>query len=189
MELYTAVIVTLIAFALLGSFVQDKLRGRRGTILAFVLALIVLSNDNVEPIVAALLAAVIVTLIFDQLFRRGDLLTLIAAAASSAWAINAASRLVQPAQSIRADGWIVVIIGIVVAVAALAIALWGSVKPYLPWEPRPARAERERIQAEFDVAASAQEQMLPATRRSCPEPRSHRSAVPRVRSAAISTTS
>jgi len=163
LELHGSVIVALIAFALLGSFVQDKLRGRIGTITAFVLALIVLSNDAVEPIVAALLAAVIVALIFDQLFRRGDLLTLIAAAASSAWAINAASRLVQPAPSIQDDGWIVVIVGTAVAAGALAIALWGSVKPYLPWEPRPARAERERIQAELNVARQAQEQMLPAT--------------------------
>jgi len=168
LELYTAVIVPLIAFALLGSFVRDKLRGRVldgrvGTVIALVLAIVVLSDDDVESIVAALLAAVIVTLIFDQLFRRADLLTLIAAAASSAWAINAASRLVQPAPSIHASGWIVVIIGIAVAVAALAVAQWGSVKPYLPWEPRPARAERERIQAELNVARQAQEQMLPAT--------------------------
>ncbi|MDP9194791.1 MAG: PP2C family protein-serine/threonine phosphatase [Acidobacteriota bacterium] len=167
LELYSAVIVTLIAFALIGSFVQDKLRGvmggATGTIVAFVLALIVVSNDDVPHIVPTILAAAIVAFIFDQLLRRGDLLTLIAAAASSAWAVNAASRLVQPAQSIRADGWIVVLIGIAIAAAALAIALWGSVKPYLPWEPRPARAERERIQAEFDVARQAQEQMLPAT--------------------------
>ena len=166
-EVYTSVIVALLAFALLSSFVQDKLRGvmdgRLGTILAFLLAVDVLSNDAVEPIVPTLLAAVLVTLLYDQLFRRGDLLTLIAAAASSAWAINAASRLVQPAPAVHAQGWIVVIIGIVVAAAALAVALWGSVKPYLPWEPRPARGERERIQAEFDVARRAQEQMLPAT--------------------------
>jgi phosphoserine phosphatase RsbU/P len=162
-ELYTAVIVPLIAFALLGTFLRDKLRGRIGAVVAFVLAVVVISDDNVDSIVAALLGAVIITLLFDQLFRRGDLLTLIAAAASSAWAVNAASRLVQPAPSVHAGGWIVVIIGIAVAAAALAIALWGSVKPYLPWEPRPARAERERIQAEFDVARQAQEQMLPAT--------------------------
>jgi Stage II sporulation protein E (SpoIIE) len=163
LELYTAVIVALLALALLSAFVQDKLSGRIGTVIAFLLAVDVLSNDAVEPIVPALLAAVLVTLLFDQLFRRGDLLTLIAAAASSAWAINAASRLLQPAPSIHASGWIVVIIGIAAAAAALAVALWGSVKPYLPWEPRPARAERERIQAEFDVARQAQEQMLPAT--------------------------
>ena len=166
-ELYTSVIVALLAFALLSSFVQDKLRGvmggRLGTILAFLLAVDVLSNDAVEPIVPTLLAAVLVALRYDQRFRRGDLLTLIAAAASSAWAINAASRLVQPAPALHAQGWIVVIIGIVVAAAALAVAWWGSVKPYLPWEPRPARGERERIQAEFDVARRAQEQMLPAT--------------------------
>jgi hypothetical protein len=163
LELYTAVIVPLIAFALLGSFVRDKLRGRLGAVVAFVLAIVVMSDDNVESIVAALLGAVIVTLIFDQLFRRADLLTLIAAAASSAWATNAASRLVQPAPSVHATGWTVVIIGIAVTAASLAIALWGSVKPYLPWEPRPARGERERIQAELNVARQAQEQMLPAT--------------------------
>ena len=163
LQLHGAVMVALLAFALLGSFVQDKLRGRIGTVLAFVLALIVISNDAVDSIAATLLAAVLVTLIFDQLFRRGDLLTLIAAAASAAWAINAASRLVQPATSIHADGRIALIAGMVVAAAALAIALFGSVKPYLPWEPRPARAERERIQAELNVARQAQEQMLPAT--------------------------
>jgi hypothetical protein len=163
LRVYSSVIVALLAFALLGAFVRDKLRGRIGTVLAFLLAVDLISTDAVKPIVAALLAAVLITLLFDQLFRRGDLLTLIAAAASSAWAINAASRLVQPAPSIHAQGWTVAIIGIAVAAAALAIALFGSVKPYLPWEPRPARAERERIQAELNVARQAQEQMLPAT--------------------------
>lgn len=162
-EQYASVIVVLLAFALLGAFVQDKLRGRIGTVIALLLAVDLLSTEAVEPIVPTLLAAVLVTLLYDQLFRRGDLLTLIAAAASSAWALNAASRLVQPADSIHTSGWIAAILGIAVAVAALAVALWGSVKPYLPWEPRPARAERERIQAEFEVARQAQEQMLPAT--------------------------
>jgi hypothetical protein len=163
LELYGAVILALLSVFLLGSFVRDKLRGHLGTAIALVLAVIILSNDDVDSIVAALLAAVLVTHILDQLFRRAGLLTLITAAASSAWALNAASRLVQPAPSIHAQGWIVVIAGIAVAAAALAVASWGSVKPYLPWEPRPARAERERIQAEFDVARQAQEQMLPAT--------------------------
>jgi len=163
LELHGSVIVVLISVFLLGSFVRDKLPGAVGSAIALVLAVIILSDDNVDSVVAALLAAVLVALLLDQLFRRAGLLTLIAAAASSAWAINAASRLVQPAPSIHAAGWIVVIIGIAVATAALAIAWWGSVKPYLPWEPRPARAERERIQAEFDVARQAQEQMLPAT--------------------------
>jgi hypothetical protein len=166
-ELLGTLILPLLAVVMLGSFVRDKLRGAvrsgMGTAIALVLAVIILSDDNVESVAAALITAVIITHIFDQLFRRAGLLTLIAAAASSAWALNAASRLAQPASSIHAQGWIVVIIGIAVASAALAIALWGSVKPYLPWEPRPARAERERIQAEFDVARQAQEQMLPAT--------------------------
>jgi hypothetical protein len=163
MQLYNAVIVVLLAFALLGSFVQDKLRGRIGTAVAFLLALTILSDDSVDSIGAALLAAALITLLFDQLFRRRDLLSIIAAAMSAAWAVNALSRLVQPAQSIRDDGRLVVIIGIVIAAASLVVALWGSVRPYLPWEPRPARAQRERIQAEFDVARVAQERMLPAT--------------------------
>ncbi|HEV7764347.1 MAG TPA: PP2C family protein-serine/threonine phosphatase [Thermoanaerobaculia bacterium] len=163
MSIFGVVVAVMIAFALLASLAQDKLRGRLGVIVALTLATVVLSDDTAPSLAATLLAAIIVTLIFDQLFRRGDLLTLIVAAVSSSWAVAAASRLVQPAQSIQADGRSAVILGIIVAIAALAIALWGSVKPYLAWEPRPARAERERIQTEFDVARVAQERMLPKT--------------------------
>lgn len=162
-EIYGGVVPALLAFALLVSFVEDKLPTRVGRVLAFVLALVVLLDDAAEPLAAALLAGLLVTLVFDRLYRRVDLLALLAGAASASWAISAASRIVQPAASIQSDGWMAVAVGVAIAVTALAIALWGSVKAYLPWEPRPARAERERIQAEFAVARLAQEQMLPAT--------------------------
>lgn len=163
MSIFGAVVAAMIAFSLLASLAQDKLRGRIGVIVAIALAVVVLSDDTTPSLPAALLAGFIVAIIFDQLFRRGDLLTLIFAAMSSAWAVNAMSRLVQPSQTIQADGRSAVILGIIIAIAALAIALWGSIKPYLAWEPRPARAERERIQTEFDVARVAQERMLPKT--------------------------
>lgn len=162
-EIYGAITLILIAFALLAPFAQDKLRGHIGRVVAFVLAFIILLDDSVEPIAPALLAGFLITILCEQLFRRVDLLALVAAAASAAWAISAASRIVQPAQSIRADGWTAVAFGVAVAAAAFAVSRWGSLKPYLPWEPRPARAERERIQAELTVARLAQEQMLPAT--------------------------
>jgi Serine phosphatase RsbU, regulator of sigma subunit len=159
---FGALAPVLIAFALLASFVQDKLRGHLGRALAFLLALAVMLNDAVNPFVAALLAALLVTILFDQLFRRVNLLALVAAAASAEWAISAASRLVQPAQSIRADGWTAVSLGAAAGAAAFVVSLWGSLKPYHSWEPRPARAERVRMHAELEVARQAQEQMLPA---------------------------
>jgi hypothetical protein len=162
-EIFAGVVPPLAAFALLVSFAEDKLRNRAGRVLGFVLAFIILLDDSVDPLAATLIAGLLVTLLFDFLFRRVSLLALVAGAASSAWAIGAASRLVQPAAAIRHEGWISVILGIAIAAAAFAIALWGSLKPYLPWEPRPARAERERIQAEIEVARLAQERMLPAT--------------------------
>lgn len=161
--IYGGVLPALIAFALIVSFVEDKLRGRAGRLLGFLLAYLILINDDVSPLLACLLGGALVMLLYDFLFRRVDLLALIAATASATWAIGAATRFVQPLASIQNNGWISVALGAVVALAALATALWGSTKPYLPWEPRPARAERERIQAEFEVARLAQEQMLPAT--------------------------
>lgn len=165
-DVYAGVIPSFLAFALLVSFVEDKAWARAGRALGFALAFVVLLDDAVTPLAPAILAGILVTLLFDALFRRIDLLALIAGGASAAWAIAAASRLVQPSPSIQHDGWIAVGAGAIVTITALAIALRGSTKPYLPWEPRPARAERERIQAEFEVARLAQEQMLP---RSAPE--------------------
>lgn len=162
MQVFGVMVAVLIAFALFASFFEDKLRGRIGRVLAFVLAFTVLLDDSVDSLAAAILAALLLTIVFDQIFRRIDLLALIAAAASAGWAVSAASRIVQPASSIRFDGWTAVAFGGLIVAAAFVIALWGSVKPYLPWEPRPARAERERIQAEFEVARQAQQQMLPA---------------------------
>jgi hypothetical protein len=162
MQVFGVTVVVLIAFALFASFFEDKLRGV-GRWLAFVLAFAMLLDDAVDGVAPAILAALLLTIVFDQIFRRVDLLALIAAAASGGWAISAASRIVQPASSIRFDGWTAVALGGFIVAAAFVIALWGSVKPYLPWEPRPARAERERIQAEFEVARQAQQQMLPAT--------------------------
>lgn len=162
-EIYGGVVPALLAFGLLVSFVEDKLRNRLGRVLAFVLAFLILLDDSAEPLVAALLGAALATLLLDQLYRRVDLLAMMAAAGSAAWAVAAASRLVQPAVSIRHDGWTAVLVASFVALAALLVARWGSAKPIVPWEPRPARAERERIQAELQVARLAQERMLPAT--------------------------
>ncbi|MFL6246541.1 MAG: PP2C family protein-serine/threonine phosphatase [Thermoanaerobaculia bacterium] len=161
--IYGGVLPALISFALIVSFVEDKLRGPAGRAIGFLLAYVILLEDAASPLLAALLAGALVTLVFDVLYRRVDLLALIAAAASAAWAIGALTRFAQPVASIQNNGWISVALGAIVALAALATALWGSTKPYLPWEPRPARAERERIEAEFDVARLAQERMLPAT--------------------------
>jgi hypothetical protein len=168
LAIYGEVISALFAFALLVAFFEDKLPPRVGRALGFLLAYVVLLDDAGLSVPAALIAGVLVTLLFDALFRRVDLLAVLIAAASVAWAVCCATRLVQPAASIQYQGWVGVAFGAVVAIAALATALWGSTKPYLPWEPRPARAERERIQAEFDVARLAQEQMLPATPPSIP---------------------
>lgn len=160
--IYRSIVPPLFAFALLVSFVEDKIASRAGRVLALVLAYVVLLDDAASPLVA-LLGCVLVTVLFDRLYRRVDLLAVVVAAASAAWAIGAATRLVQPVASIQNNGWVSVALGVIVALAALATALRGSTKPYLPWEPRPARAERERIQAEIDVARLAQERMLPAT--------------------------
>jgi hypothetical protein len=161
--IYGACVTVLVAFALLASFVQDKIKGRAGYALAFLLAFTVILDDAVGTLAPTLLAGLIVTIILDQLFRRVDLLAVVVAAASGAFVVAAATRIVQPAPSVRADGWAGIALSAIVAAAAFAIALRGSVKPYVPWQPRPARAERERIQAEFDVARLAQERMLPAT--------------------------
>jgi Stage II sporulation protein E (SpoIIE) len=153
----------MLAFALVTPFVEDKLRGRAGVVLAFAIVMLVLVDDASGRIAPAILAAFLITLLYRLAFARADLLTLVVANTSAAWAIAIASRLVQPAAAIRADGWAGVIVLAIIAVAALAIALRGSTKPYLAWQPRAARAERERMQAEFDIARAAQERMLPAT--------------------------
>lgn len=158
----------LVSFALVVSFVEDKLRARAGTVAALLLAYMILLDDAAAPVIAALLAAALVTLLYDRMFRRVDLLAAVAAVTSAAWAVAALTRFAQPAASIQSNGWLSVALGAVTTIAAFAVALRGSTKPYLPWEPRPARAERERIQAEFEVAHLAQERMLPATPPSLP---------------------
>jgi hypothetical protein len=153
----------LIAFALMVSFVEEKMKARAGRVISFLLAYLILIDDAASPMIAALIAGALITLLYDRLYRSVDLLAVIAAVASGSWAIAIATRFVQPTASIQFNGWIGVVVGVVIAIAALAMALRGSTKPYVPWEPRPARAERERIQAEFEVAHLAQERMLPAT--------------------------
>jgi phosphoserine phosphatase RsbU/P len=160
---YGNTLPVLVAFALVVSFVEDKLRARAGTVAALLLAYVILLDDAAASLVAALLAGALVTLLYDRLYRRVDLLATCAAAVSAAWAVAALTRFAQPDASIQSNGWLSMALGVVTTIAAFAVALWGSTKPYLPWEPRPARAERERIQAEFEVARLAQERMLPAT--------------------------
>ncbi|HYC59195.1 MAG TPA: PP2C family protein-serine/threonine phosphatase [Thermoanaerobaculia bacterium] len=162
-QIYGSSIAVLIAFGVVVAFVQDKLRGRIGHALAFLLALTFLMDDSVPRLAPALIGGAIVTLILDRLFRRAGLLAIAVAASSGGFAVAAASRIVQPADAIRVDGWTAAAFGGVVAMASFAVALWGSEKPFVAWQPRPARAERERMQAEFEVARLAQERMLPAT--------------------------
>ncbi len=161
--IFGSVVPVLLAFALLVSFVEARMVARAGRVLGFFLALLILLDDSASPVGAALAGGVLVTLVFDLLYRHIDLLALAAAAISAAWAISAMTRFAQPAVSIQQQAWATVALGAAVAIAALAAAVWGSTKPYMAWEPRPARAERERIQAEFEVARLAQQQMLPAT--------------------------
>ena len=157
------VVAVLLAFGLLVSFVEARIAARWGRVLGFFLALLILIGDSASPVGAALAGGVLATLLFDLLYRHIDLLALAAAATSAAWAISAMTRLAQPAASIQQQGWTAAALGAGIAIAALIATVWGSTKPYLAWEPRPARAERERIQAEFEVARLAQQQMLPAT--------------------------
>lgn len=163
LSIYPEVMPLVIAFGVVAAFAEDKLRGRAGRILGFILAFIILADDATRSFAAAMLSGLLVTYLCDRLLRRVDLLATIAAGTSAAWAIAALARLAQPAEAIRHDGWLAVGLGVAVTLVAAIVALCGTTKPYLPWEPRPARAERERIQAEFDVARLAQEQMLPAT--------------------------
>jgi hypothetical protein len=114
------------------------------------------------PLGAAMATAAILAVLADQLFRRAGLLALVAAWASALWAVAAAARLVQPAAAIRTSGWLTVAVGAAVAAGAAIVARWGSTAPYPAWQPRPPRAERERLAAELEVARQAQLRMLPA---------------------------
>lgn len=151
----------LLGFAMLIPFVEARLPPRAGrTISAVVAFVVVLSPD--APLGAVLASGVLLAVLADATFRRVGLLAVAVAALASAWIPIVAARLVQPSAVIHADGRISALAAAAIVFFAGAVALRGSRRALDPWQPRIARAERERIQAEFEIARRAQQRMLPS---------------------------
>lgn len=148
------------AFGVCVPFIFARLRRQFAAPLAFLAALVLLARPQ-DPLAAAIAGSALVTLLFFILFERRDLLAVVVAATSAAWAIGAASRLVQSADAIRHEGTVALALLAGVALLAAGIAVFGSKAPHVAWQPPAARAERKRMQQEFAVARLAQERMLP----------------------------
>jgi Stage II sporulation protein E (SpoIIE) len=111
--------------------------------------------------VTALGMALLSTWVYSRFGLFATLLTL----AAAHFATGAAALLAQPAAGLRTSGWSMV--GALLALAmvaafALLTAREAAEHEIAPdWSERDTRVERERLQAEFDVARRAQEKMLP----------------------------
>jgi serine phosphatase RsbU (regulator of sigma subunit) len=117
---------------------------------------------------ASLLATgALVVVAYDQIYRRFDLLAVLAAGLTSVAALRAMALVTQPALELRAAGFLTFFALAAVAALALVGAYKGrDVKldagELAARRNAPSRAERERLRAEFGVARKAQQQMLPA---------------------------
>lgn len=152
----------LLSFSMIVPVIESKLPRVAARVLSLV-AVFLLMVDPTEHLLPSLLAGVLTTLLLDQLFRSRDLLAVVAALWTSSWAIAVATRLVQADETVRAAGTTSAAVAAAGVIGALLIARFGSTRAFIPWQPPLARAERERLQAEFEVARLAQERMLPAS--------------------------
>src|SRR5581483_6024742 len=153
---------------LTGAWLRPPLVGRAA---GFILGVIVISDTGYyigEHVIAALIVGAMITIICEQLYRRFDLLTVVAAGFAAEVIRPSLALLVQPAGSLKMSG----LLALVTLGAALAVSLvlarrgsdyFISEESALPTAPGQAadRAERERLKAEFGVARRAQQQMLP----------------------------
>lgn len=159
-NLWGTIITPLLVLGVLVPFILDSVRGRAAMPLAVVVALILFLSPR-EPLAAAIISSLLTAGAFLVLFFRRDLLTVVIAAAGGTWAAGAATRLVQPADVVRHEGLIAASLLATVVVVFALLAAKGSRAPLALWQPRLARAARERMQREFEVARLAQERMLP----------------------------
>jgi hypothetical protein len=113
----------------------------------------------------ALLCTLLMAAILTWLYYRFGLLSVLFATVAAQIATGAAGLLAQPASALQGAGWrLIATLGALALAAMLGFArARGATERELAPEISDVdtRAERERLQAEFDVARRAQEQMLP----------------------------
>lgn len=120
-------------------------------------------------VAGAFLAAIVTIIVADQIFRRYDLLTLLAAFVCADISFSTMALLMQPAKTLRDAGWWSAATLVIAACASFAIGIKGRRTPLeedadarpLQVDRALLRDERERLMAEFSVARRAQQRMLP----------------------------
>jgi hypothetical protein len=160
LNVFGELLTPLVAFAAIVPLVRNRLRGRAGSVSAFALAFVLIA-DPAPPLAATLASGFVATLVYTFVFYRAGLLAVMAAAMSTAWALIAGSRIVQPAAAIQHEGWTAVLLAAALSAVCILVGLRGTTVVHAPWQPRVARAERETMQSEFEFARHAQERMLP----------------------------
>jgi len=111
---------------------------------------------------------VVSILIFLEIYRRFDLLTLILSTLAAQSATLAASLLVTSSPSLNASAWRVFASLAGITIVALVINARGcdanveaEIEPDLSADDKHLRVERERLVADFSIARQAQQRMLP----------------------------
>ncbi len=158
-------LVLLALFGFLAPQLDQRLKsGLLSRLLTVVLAAGWLSGNRVEmPLIAALLVGALLAILYDQIYRHFDLLTVLVAAAAGKGALNVLVVLAQPSEPLRRAGIYGLAAGGLLLTAALAVALRGKVAAvdFSRENARPRRTQRERMQAEMQIARRAQIGMLP----------------------------
>jgi phosphoserine phosphatase RsbU/P len=120
---------------------------------------------------AVLVTGLLQSCLLIWLYRNFGLLAVIASIIASRTALCSAALMAQSSTSLQASGRHAAI-GLAVAIIAALVGLWKSgdakEEEIAVKQPLESRAERERLQAEFNVAREAQLRMLPEAPPSAP---------------------
>ncbi|HTS28854.1 MAG TPA: PP2C family protein-serine/threonine phosphatase [Bryobacteraceae bacterium] len=136
--------------------------------------LVLMDSTPFQAPAPSLAAAALLLAGYLLIYLRCDLLAVLAAAVAARAAVVPCLLLAQPLSSARASAIWPLAVGVAVMAASVYWALRGPETPaarafgpgFLPEADAPARSDRERLQAEFEIARKAQQDALPG----CPPP-------------------
>jgi serine phosphatase RsbU (regulator of sigma subunit) len=159
----------MLAFAFVVPLAGDRIRQPTASwLVAAAIGTMVIPGtaDRMGSVPGGIVLSVLTFLVYDQLFRRVDLVAVLAAGTAASAVTIAATMRVQPAPSIRSSGS-AILLGLAIAAAGfLTRSLTAREKDEEPLEAwssleKDAVGERERLLMEISVAREAQQRMLP----------------------------
>lgn len=167
---YTIAFDLLITFGFIAPALKTSLSNSTlARVLTFIAGLLIIPDMSLfrTSASATLVTALVIMILFDQLYRHFDLLTLIIMGTMATALLRAMALINQPIPSLQRSGSLIIGLLATATVAALVISWKGKDLPIEADEMAarhalPSRAERDRLRAEFGVARKAQQQMLPA---------------------------